>query len=146
MTAYESLNRVRNGRYAYERLLSRVEYLTALSERATPVLSPTPKGSAKLGQTDEPWAALADYRQECKEKLAQYISDCRELEAELECIKSVRVRTAMHFRYVDLFSVSAIAGYMAMNERNVYKLLKRGRQIYEKHFEEGTLCERRSIL
>ena len=137
MTAYESLNRVRDGVYAYERLLDRIAYLEALSQRVTPVLSGMPKGSAKQGQTDEPWAALADYKQKCEEQIAQHVRDCQSLELELTCIRSVRVRMAMMYRYVDLYTIPRIADAMSMNERSVYKLLRRGRLIYEKSFEEG---------
>lgn len=137
MTAYESLNRVRNGAITYERLLDKVAYLEALSQRATPILSGAPKGSARHGQTDEPWAALADYRRECEKQIAQFIRDCQDLEKELECIHSIRVRIAMTYRYVDLYTIPRIADSMSMNERSVYKLLHRGRAIYEKHFEEG---------
>lgn len=137
MTAYESLNRVRHNHDAYVRMLDRVEYLTALSQRVTPVLSGLPKGEAQHGATDEPWARLADYKTDCKWALTDYISSCRQLEKELECIKSTRIRTAMNYRYVDLKKVETIAELMEINERNVYRLLKRGRQIYEYHFDRG---------
>ena len=136
MDAYERLNRVRAGKTAYERLLSKVEYLTALSERVTPILSGMPKASAKPGQTDDTWAILADYKRECEEQLRMYVTACRELEQELSCIKSVRVRTAMYYRYVDLYPIPSIAEAMSMNERNVYKLLKRGRILYERYYRE----------
>ena len=135
MTAYESLNRVRSHKVAYDRLVNKVECLTALAERSTPVLSGMPKAGARHGQTDETWAALADYRRECEQELISYITESKRLELELNCIKSTRVRTAMKYRYIDLLKIPAIADQMAMNERNVYNLLKRGRMIYEKHWE-----------
>ncbi len=137
MTAYESLNRVRRDKVLFERLENRVAYLEALAERMTPVLSGLPKAVARHGQTDDTWAALADYKKELDIALHQYIIDCSVLEQELNCIKSTRVRAAMLYRYVDLYTVSRIADRMSMNERSVYKLLKRGRIIYEKHYEEG---------
>jgi len=137
MTAHESLNRVRNRAYEYERLLDKIAHLEALSVRVTPILSGTPKGSSRHGQTDEPWAALADYKKRCEEQLVQYARDCQELEAELGCIRSARVRTAMKYRYIDLYTIAHIADVMSMNERSVYKLLRRGRLIYEKKYEEG---------
>ena len=137
MDAYESLNRVRARKVEYDRLLNKVEYLTALAERTTAVLSGMPRASAKHGQSDETWASLADYRSKCEEKLDEYVRQCVLLEEELTtCIKSVRVRTAMHYRYVDLMSVSDIASNMAINERNAYRFLKRGRIMYERYYDE----------
>ena len=139
MTAHESLNRVRNGKYAYERLLDRIAYLTALSQRVTPILSGAPVGSTRHGQKDEPWAALADYKTTCEEQILQYVKDCRELEQELTCIKSERIRAAMLCRYVDVKTVERVAEELGITERNVYRLLKKGKQIYEYHFERGEL-------
>ena len=76
MTAYESLNRVRNSKAEYERLLVKVEYLEALAEKATPIISGMPRASAKAGQSDDPWAALVDYKESCREQLTAYIRDC----------------------------------------------------------------------
>ena len=139
MTAYESLNRVRNGKMEYERLLDKIAYLEALSQRVTPILSGAPIGSVRHGQTDEPWAALADYRTKCKEQIQQYVSACESLEKDLRCIKSERIRTVMACRYVDLMTVESIANLTKMNTRNVYRLLKKGKQIYEYHYEKGDI-------
>lgn len=139
MTAYESLNRVRNSKAEYERLLVKVEYLEALAEKATPIISGMPRASAKAGQSDDPWASLVDYKESCREQLTAYIKDCEALEKELNCIKSSRVRTAMKCRYIDLFTVSRIAALMSMNERSAYRLLQRGVKIYTSLFEKGEL-------
>lgn len=137
MTAYESLNRVRRDKVLFERLEDRVAYLEALSQRVTPILSGMPKVNSKHGQIDDTWAALADYRKQLEEAMSLYIVDCMALEKELQCIKSTRVRAAMLYRYIDLYTVTRIADKMAMNERSVYKLLKRGKTIYENHFMEA---------
>lgn len=136
MTAYERLNRVRNYRWEYRRLLQKVEELETIATRTVPMLSQTPESHGSLKLNDDTWARLADYREECKAALNRYLNDCRELEKELECIKSTRIRTAMHYRYVDGCKVTDIAAMMNYEQRQIHNFLRMGEKIYCETWEE----------
>jgi len=130
----ERLNRVRNGKIEYERLMARVAELEALATRITPVLSDMPKGGTSM--TDDKWAKLIDYKQQLLERIGQYLTDCVELEKELECIRSQRIRTAMLYRYIDCMNVEAIADALDTDLRYTYKLLSKGRKIYDERYSD----------
>lgn len=130
MSAHERLNRVRNGRAAYGRLIDRVEELEALAAKTTISLTKAPRGGS--GRVDDTWAALIDYRDKLSRSLREYIEDCQALEAELDCIRSPSIKTAMLLRYVDCQTIEVIADKMGYSTRQVYNLLGTGKKIYAK--------------
>jgi len=131
----ERLNRVRNGKKEYERLLARVEELKAIAEKITPVLSDMPKGGSKA--KDDTWATLADYKTKLERKLEEYIKDSIELEQEIdEAINSQRIRTAMKYRYVNCLKGADIAERMNYDQRTISRLLCTGRNLYEGNFAD----------
>lgn len=130
MNVIDRLNRVRKARFEYERLLNKVEELTTIAERMVPMMSQTPESRGSVKLNDDTWARLIDYKIECEAKLNQYLADCRELEKELECINSLRIRTAMHYRYVDSRPIREITASMGYDERSIYRFLRKGEEIY----------------
>ena len=128
------LNRVRDGYFEYKRMLNRVQELEAIATKITPVLSDMPKGGS--GNQDDKWARLADYKAKVQDKLNQYLLDCEELEEELDCIRSPRIRAAMKSKYIDVMQTDDIARLIETDERYVYKLLARGRKIYEETYKD----------
>ena len=135
MTANERLNRVRAARTESNRLLLKVEELENLATKITPVLSLAPKGEGG-SYKDDSWANLIDYKARCQSQLDEYLTACKELTEELECIKNPRIRTAMLYRYVDCYKVEDIAEHMHYDVRNVYVLLRKGKKIYCKVYED----------
>ena len=132
----ERLNRVRNARFEYVRLLQKVEELETIATRTVPVLSQTPESRGSLRLQDDTWAKLADYKESCKEALNKYLTDCKELEKELECIKSPRIRTAMRYRYIDSFRITDIATAMGYEQRQIRRFLRTGEKIYSERIGE----------
>ena len=130
MNVIERLNRVRKARFEYNRLLDKIEELQTIAERTVPVLSPTPESKGSLKLHDDTWAKLMDYKAECEGKIMRYLVKSRELEKELECINSLRIRTAMHYRYLDSLSVRQISEKMGYDERSIYRFLQKGEEIY----------------
>jgi len=124
----DRLNRVRDNKDAYIRLLTKVEELETLATRITPVLSDMPKGGSSI--IDDKWAKLIDYKAKLASKLGEYLCDCAELEKELECIRNPRIRTAMKYRYIDCMKIEDIADKLEVDLRYVYRLLKKGKEIY----------------
>lgn len=135
MTAEERLNRVRNGRAEYLRLIDRVNELEAIAEKTTATLTGMPRGGDH--QADDTWAALIDYRDRLTHSLKQYMKDCEELEEELNCILSPSIRTAMLFRYINGSTVEEIAEQMNYSVRQVYNLLGTGRRIYARCYDDN---------
>jgi len=129
------LNRVRDGKKEYERLLFRIEELKAIAERITPVLSDMPKGGSKA--KDDTWAMLADYKTKLEDKIEQYVKDSTALDLEIDgCINSQRIRTAMKYRYINCLNVASIAERMNYDARTISRLLRTGRNIYEEYFSD----------
>lgn len=130
MTPNEYLNRVKQGRLEYQRLLRKIAELEAIAEKVTPILSDMPKSPAEYGQTDQPWATLADYRTICVEKIKQFTEDSMTLEAELAVIRNANIKIAMAYRYIDAMTYEQIADRMHYTDRYIRRLLKEGRKIY----------------
>lgn len=129
------LDRVRNGRKEYERLLRKVEELEALAERTTTVITGTPRSGSGI-PVDDSWAKLIDYKNKCLARMSAYLEDCENLEAEIEsCIKKPHIRAALKARYVDCLKVSEVARLIGYEPRNTYLLLAKGRRIYEGVYE-----------
>lgn len=128
----DRLNRVREGKIEYYRLLRRVDELKALAEKVTPTISDMPKGGNHT--TEDTWVELADYKSRCEFQLKTYIADCASLEEELDCIRNPDIRTAMKYRYIDCLQVDEIMDLMHYERRWTYKLLSRGRRIYAKYY------------
>lgn len=136
MTAEERLNRVRNGRAEYLRLIDRVSELEAIAEKTTTALTGMPKGSGR--HTDDSWAALIDYRDSLSHSLREYIRDCEDLTQELMgCLDSPAIKTAMLYRYVNGSTVEQIADRMNYSVRQVYNLLSAGKQIYVRCYDDN---------
>jgi len=131
----DKLNRVRDGWYEYQRMNERVERLEALAEKTTVSLSGMPRGGSDGSTAGDVWAMLIDCRDECARSIKQYLKDCKDLEQELLCIKSPRIRTAMMYRYIDCLDIEQIAERMECEERTVYYHIKKGRRIYEQTYE-----------
>ena len=129
MTPYERLNRVRDSYDSAQRLLQKIEELENLATHMTPTLSESPSSRGSNTREDT-WAKLIDYKMQCEEKIADYIRGCVELEEELTCIKSSRIRTAMQYYYVDRVKQEKIAEKMHYSERQIRSLLQKGRRIY----------------
>lgn len=130
----QKLNRVLYKQNEYKRLLVKIEELEAIATRVTPILSDLPKGGSST--PDDRWSKLVDYKLQLQACLDQYAQDCIELEDELECIKSERVRVAMKYKYIDGLSVERLAECLETDERYAYKLLARGRKIYEETYRD----------
>lgn len=131
----DKLNRVRDGKKEYERLIFRIEELKSVAEKITPVLSDMPKGGNKA--KDDTWALLIDYKTRLGERLEQYVKDCEALDMEIDvCITSQRIRTAMKYRFINCLRVMDIAERMNYDTRTITRLLKTGRNLYEEHFSD----------
>lgn len=135
MTAIEKLNRVRDGKKDFEWQLNRIEELTAMAERVTPVLSDTGvHGGASL--KDDSWAKLIDAKAECKDRLDTYLRDCDDLYQELECIHKPNIKVAMRYRFVSCMKIEDIATTMVFDERWVRRLIAKGIKIYCEEYQD----------
>ena len=136
MTALERLNRVRSRWTEYHRLVMKVEELETLATKMVPLLAPNSDIHGSSKSREDTWALLADYRNECKDKLYDYLKDSRELEQELSCIRSPRIRTAMKYRYIDCMTKRQMAEAMNYSERQLTRFLKSGETIYCNAYRE----------
>ena len=137
MTALDRLNRVRQAKFEYRRLLMKVEELETLASRMVPVLSHTSEIHSTGKTREDTWAALVDYKAECEDKLKDYLLQCRKLEEEIdECIVSPRIRAAMKGKYVDGLTAPAIAEAMNYHERQIYRFLKTGEKLYCERYKD----------
>jgi len=133
----ERLDRLKDRQYEYTRLIERCETLEALAEKTTTTLSDMPKSPQMKKETDDTWALLIDTRIECERAIREYIRDCAELEKELLCIRSGRIRTAMKYKYIDGLSIEEIGKRMGFVPRTVYYMITKGRNIYYSNYGKG---------
>lgn len=126
----KKITRVLDCKAEHERLLLKVEELTALCERTTTSLTGMPRGSAAL--TDETWAKLMDYKRTCSDKLNEYYQMKIELEAEFGMIKNADVRTVLSYKYVDGLTIDDIADCMHYSTRTIDRYLRIGREAYKR--------------
>lgn len=124
------ITRVLECKAEHERLLLKVEELTALCEKVTPTITGMPKGSAVL--TDDTWAKLMDYKRSCSEKLNEYYQMKVELEQEFDRIRNADVRTVLNYKYVDGLTIDAIADRMHYSTRTIDRFLRIGRDAYRR--------------
>ena len=129
------LNRVRDMRFEYLRLEQKVEELTALAEKITPVISGMPKAQGK-SKTEDIWAKLADYKTMCAQKIEEFIDESEVLEKELSVIKDPRIAAVMKCRYVDCLSIETIAIVMHYDKRTIFRYLDKGKKIYAQYYSE----------
>lgn len=130
MGAY--LNRIREGKKIFDRMLSKVEELEAVATSTTKELSDMPRGGQK--QNDDAWASLVDYKLECMSALNWYLMESKQLEEELTMIRNTNIRVAMLYRYVDCYTIDKICDVMHFDRSWVFKLLDKGRAIYDKEY------------
>lgn len=135
MNVERRLNRVRWGWQEFNRLSLKVEELESLAQKITPTLSDMPKGNSPHPK-DDTWATLIDYRTMCEEVIRQYLKDCKDLEEEMECIRSERIRTCMKLYYIDRYSQCRIADIMNYTERAIRSFLSKGRKIYYETYKD----------
>ena len=138
MTALERLNWVRCKHFEYKRLLTKVEELETLATRTVPSPSLTPEVHSGTKTREDTWTLLMDYKAKCDGKLAEYLLGCRRLEDEIDaCIKSERIRTAMKGKFVDCLTVPQIAAAMNYQERQVFRFLRTGENLYSERYKDG---------
>lgn len=128
----EKLSRVIRGRAEYERLVRKIEELNSLATRVTSSTSLTPRGQGK--PIEEIWGQLIDYKSACSFQIIAYLTDSRELEKELDCIRNSSIRTAMKYFYLDGTSIEKIAQAMNYSTRTIDRLLQTGRRIYRSYY------------
>ena len=124
------LNLVRDCKAEYERQLETLEELETIAESITPHLSKVPPSGSHRPK-DDAWARLADQRSVVQEDLSYYLRVREELETELmTLIRKPSIRTAMLYRFINCLSIDEIAEKMKYDPRNVYYLIRSGKNIY----------------
>ena len=129
------LNRVRSNWRRIIRLKQRIEQLQAIAEKTTKPLSDMPRNPSG-GSTENVWAELADQQSEYKAQLMTYLNSVNELEFELSVIVDDSTRAIMECRYVDNMPIKDIASLMHYDTRTVYRILVKGKRIYEKVYDD----------
>ena len=125
------LRQVRDCKAEYDRQSQTLEELETLAESITSHLSDMPKAHGSDHRQDDIWARLADQRSRVEEDLEYYLSLRHELEMEiLDLIRKPSIRTAMLYRYINCMSIEEIARMMRYEERNIFYLLRVGKDIY----------------
>ena len=128
------LERVLDYRREYTRYIWKVEELQATAERATKAFSPVPSRGGTMKQEDW-YVSLMEYKKFCEERIRGYKESCMELEYEIDtAIPSPQIRAVMKARYIDGQKVEEIAESQFYEPRTIYRLLKKGKSLYEKAY------------
>lgn len=129
------LERVIDLKPEYIRLTHRVEELESLAEKVTKSFSLAPSRGSNVKQ-DDTYVKLIEYKDKQKDKIKEYLKECEKLEEEIDkLLEDPVTRAIMKARYLDGEKVEAIAAAQNYDARTVYRILKKGRVIYEQTYE-----------
>lgn len=119
----------------YTRLTYRVEELQSLAEKVTKSFSLAPSRGSNVKQ-DDTYVKLIEYKDKQADKIKKYLEDCEELEEEIDGLLADPVtRAIMKARYLDGEKVEEIAERNYYDVRTVYRILKKGKILYEQMYE-----------
>lgn len=131
------LERVIDLKPEYIRLTHRVEELESLAEKVTKSFSLAPSRGSNVKQ-DDTYVKLIEYKDKQKDKIKEYLKECEKLEEEIDkLLEDPVTRAIMKARYLDGEKVEAIAAAQNYDARTVYRILKKGRVIYEQTYERA---------
>lgn len=128
------LDRVLDYKREYIRYIWKVEELQATAERVTKAFSPVPSRGGTMKQEDW-YVSLMEYKKFCEDKIEGYKKSCIELEYEIDtAVQNPQIRAVMKARYIDGQKVEEIAESLYYEPRTIYRLLKKGKSLYEKAY------------
>ena len=125
----KSLNRYRDISLEIERMIEERAREYSKACKITPVYTHMPKQTSGDNKLQAAVEKLLEEDQRLAEKIAEYLTAKKEIEAEIETVEDEQLRCLLRYRYIDHLTIEQIADEMGYSYRNICYLHKKALQL-----------------
>ncbi len=118
----KSLNRYRDISLEIERMIEERAREYSKACKITPVYTDMPKQTSGDNKLQRAIEKLLEEDQRLAEKITEYLTAKREIEAEIETVEDEQLRCLLRYRYIDHLTWEKIAEEMHYSVQHTYKL------------------------
>lgn len=124
----KSLNRYRDISLEIERMIEERAREYSKACKITPVYTDMPKQTSSDNKLQTAIEKLLEEDQRLAEKISEYLTAKKEIEAEIETVSEDRLKVLLKYRYIDNMTMEQIADEMGYSYRNICYLHKKALQ------------------
>lgn len=124
-----NLNRYRDISLEIERMIEERAREYSKACKITPVYTDMPKQTSGDNKLQTAIEKLLEEDQRLAEKITEYLTTKKEIEAEIETVSEDRLKVILKYRYIDNMTMEQIADEMGYSYRNICYLHKKALQL-----------------